>query len=391
MNGDFFGPRDDIPLGGIVSLGRLLHQPLNGHPQLMLSGSGAPSAGTLTLAATLVTTDLKSLHIDTINQALRPNSVALYTPAIGSSTGTSKGTTEVMLHAKSPGGPLTLSRTTIVAVGRSASRSGNVAIPADGAVLSASGSGAAQLADLLNRIANGAASDEALLRVDASSGAVESIGGGPMLVHHGAIVVPDVRNDFYRGRHPRTIVGWTPAGEILLVTVDGRQPGRSTGMTLSEAARFMTGLGASEAMNLDGGGSTTFVAKGHVVNTPSDKAVRRGRHTLVLGDVNTHDRILGYVERPVATALVVVPKTAQAPRSDVLSALPIPQTSKGSSVQATDAASGPSGSEPVLVIPVKSSRTALPAVAVAFVTLAALGAGMHRFGPPKLKPRRSKP
>ena len=60
-----------------------------------------------------------------------------------------------------------------------------------------------------------------------------------------------------------------------MVTVDGRQPGVSVGMTLQELAEYLLSLGATDAMNLDGGGSTTMFLDGRVVNTPSDKEGER--------------------------------------------------------------------------------------------------------------------
>lgn len=82
------------------------------------------------------------------------------------------------------------------------------------------------------------------------------------------------------GRAPRTAVGSTRSGkELLLVTVDGRQ-NASIGMTLTEMANLMISLGAYNALNLDGGGSTTMVARKHgtntisMINTPSDGAAR---------------------------------------------------------------------------------------------------------------------
>ena len=61
---------------------------------------------------------------------------------------------------------------------------------------------------------------------------------------------------------------------MLLVTVDGRAPGWSAGMTLPEAARLMRSLGARDALNLDGGGSSTMTVAGEVVNRPSDRVER---------------------------------------------------------------------------------------------------------------------
>ncbi len=375
VNGDFFGEKNHVPLGAVVSLGQLLRSPEAGKPQLMVARNGAPSAGILTLTGTLVTSDLKSLHIDGINQSFGRTSVMLYTPAFGARTAAPRGATELVLRARKPAGPIVLSRTTVVRIAGPMSRKGNASIPRDGAVLVARGAAAKRLADVVERIKSGDASADALLRVESPTGAVESIGGFPVLVHKGAPVVPNVRSNFFQGRHPRTIVGWTKTGDVLLVTVDGRQPGRSLGMSLPEAARFMIGLGAQEAMNLDGGGSTTFVAGSKVLNTPSDKAIRRGGRMVVLGDVNTRERILGYVERPVATALVVVPK-AKAPvrigDAESLSALDFSQAKASPTQTPTTLSAMPDGSEPVIVVPVRSRSSSLSVLAVALVLLAGL-------------------
>lgn len=76
---------------------------------------------------------------------------------------------------------------------------------------------------------------------------------------------------FAETRHPRTAVANLKDGKFLMMTVDGRQPGVSVGMTLQELAEYLLSLGAVDAMNLDGGGSTTMFLDGKVVNTPSDK------------------------------------------------------------------------------------------------------------------------
>ena len=72
-------------------------------------------------------------------------------------------------------------------------------------------------------------------------------------------------------RHPRTMIG-EGGGAIWLVTIDGRQPTLSLGMTFTEMKRLARRLGLRSALNLDGGGSTTMVVKGNVVNHPSDAA-----------------------------------------------------------------------------------------------------------------------
>lgn len=76
--------------------------------------------------------------------------------------------------------------------------------------------------------------------------------------------------------HPRTAIGYSQNGKFLfIVVVDGRQPFYSQGITLAELAKLMIDLGAHDAMNLDGGGSSTLVVRGgdgkpRVLNSPID-------------------------------------------------------------------------------------------------------------------------
>jgi hypothetical protein len=97
-----------------------------------------------------------------------------------------------------------------------------------------------------------------------------AISGNHFLVHDGIIRAVDDRE-----MHPRTAVGVdADTGEVLILVVDGRQAG-SRGYTMVELANLMIDLGADEAINLDGGGSSTMVAKNRdgkvkVLNKPSD-------------------------------------------------------------------------------------------------------------------------
>jgi exopolysaccharide biosynthesis protein len=76
-------------------------------------------------------------------------------------------------------------------------------------------------------------------------------------------------------RQPRTMAGVDAHGRLILVTVDGRQTAGSEGFTLEEAARFMRELGAVQALNLDGGGSTAMAVNGKLVNNTSDATGER--------------------------------------------------------------------------------------------------------------------
>ncbi|MFE3220187.1 phosphodiester glycosidase family protein [Streptomyces antimycoticus] len=79
----------------------------------------------------------------------------------------------------------------------------------------------------------------------------------------------------YGVRQPRTMAGLVPKGRLILATVDGRQPGVSEGFTLEETARFMRSLGAVQALNLDGGGSTAMAVNGRLANVTSDATGER--------------------------------------------------------------------------------------------------------------------
>ena len=103
------------------------------------------------------------------------------------------------------------------------------------------------------------------------------IGAGPSLLTNGKV---DVRSaaekiapDIARGRAPRTGIGIKADGTIILLVVDGRQTG-SVGMTLAEFAGYFQKLGAVQALNFDGGGSSSMVLNGRLVNRPSDGTER---------------------------------------------------------------------------------------------------------------------
>lgn len=95
------------------------------------------------------------------------------------------------------------------------------------------------------------------------------MGSGPLLVYNGENAYLN-EGSFNAKRHPRSAVA-TNDKKIFLITVDGRAPGLSDGMSLPEFTRIMNYIGAENALNLDGGGSTTLYVEGKgIVNHPSD-------------------------------------------------------------------------------------------------------------------------
>ena len=103
----------------------------------------------------------------------------------------------------------------------------------------------------------------------------EAVGGSVYLVKDGKAVVTSAA-DYYNSRHSRTCVGITAEGKVVMMVLDGRQEPFSAGGSAEELAQIMLDAGCVTAINLDGGGSTTFVAKQEgsntltVVNRPSD-------------------------------------------------------------------------------------------------------------------------
>ncbi|GAW94335.1 phosphodiester glycosidase family protein [Calderihabitans maritimus] len=83
-------------------------------------------------------------------------------------------------------------------------------------------------------------------------------------------------------KHPRTVLGQYANGDLIFLVIDGRQPGWSAGATLEEVQIKLLELGVVDAYNLDGGGSTTMVYKGKVLNRPSDGKERRVATNIVV-------------------------------------------------------------------------------------------------------------
>ncbi len=115
----------------------------------------------------------------------------------------------------------------------------------------------------------------------------EAVGGSIMLVRDGKIVVGSSGN-YYDSRASRTCVGITADNRVVLMVMDGRQEPVSAGGSAIEIAQVMLDAGCVVAINLDGGGSTTFVAKEEgadelsVVNRPSDGYARSVSSSLMV-------------------------------------------------------------------------------------------------------------
>jgi hypothetical protein len=310
VNGDFH--RLGTPTGAVIADGRMLHSPDPGKPQLTMTTDGKLVAGPLPWAGSLGANGVQ-IPLTAVNDSPPADGLAVYTPAYGARTDPSSRT-ELVVGA--PGGVASLNKPATLQL--RGVRSGAGPIPADGAVLSADGAAGQQLRDIWARRSTAAA--PAQLVVTSPIDARLSLGVEPVVLRDGRRALPWRDPNLIHPRQPHTLIGWNKAGDIYLVAVDGRQPG-SDGVTMAEAADFLLDLGVTDAVNLDGGGGTTFVAGGSVWNRPSD---------------NDPAQPTGYTERGGTNALVVtarpgapLPPTASPPPEPLPTPRPGTPTSTG--------------------------------------------------------------
>ncbi|WP_444947628.1 phosphodiester glycosidase family protein [Micromonospora ureilytica] len=184
-----------------------------------------------------------------------PGDVVQFTPEFDSATPTGVGV-EVVLNrlgcvvrtATTRGTTLAVGQTSLQATGRDA-----------GALLGVASRGCLDLTSTLT--------DQRGRKLGLRPG-LFGVNGRYPLTANGQIVVPDGGSDSFFARNPRTIAGTTRDGKVVLATIDGRQT-TSVGTTLDETAAVAQALGMSDAVNLDGGGSTAMAAQGALVNHPS--------------------------------------------------------------------------------------------------------------------------
>ena len=269
VNGDLFSWTDGHPTGGLIRDGILDSGPVDFRSTVGIDTDGVLHVERVRLAGTWQGSGQR--RILGINEAPRPNRTTLYTHAWGARTPAENGGAQVIIQpfpATTPNTPLTGVVTQYVS-------GGNQPIPPDGAVLVARG---AQAGFLSAEVPVGANVTVLLTLTPPWTNVPEAVGGGPIIVRDGKPVYRSLEGfttDQLAYRHPRTGVGQTADGRILLVAVDGRQPGYSTGLTNFELALTMMRLGCVTASALDSGGSTTMAFDGKLLNRPSDPGGER--------------------------------------------------------------------------------------------------------------------
>lgn len=106
-----------------------------------------------------------------------------------------------------------------------------------------------------------------------------AVGGGPVLLQNGEIKITNEEELKFYGKaindkHPRTAMGYTKDSKLIILVVEGRNPGVAEGASLSQLAQIFKSIGCVEALNLDGGGSSCMLVNGKETIIPSDKKQR---------------------------------------------------------------------------------------------------------------------
>ena len=268
VNGDLFNFRDGHPSGVLMRNGVLDSPPLAERSSTAITADGTIRVDRARyIGYWRGTGQRRALNF---NQPPGTNGVSLYTRSWAPTTPPFGNTTEAVLSGFPDARPNTDLTGTVVQT----KTGGNTPIPPGGAVLVARGSSASKL--VAEAPVGTTVTARLTFNVDWSA-VTDAIGGGPVLLRAGKPVFR-ANEGFSAGqlapRNPRTAVGQRADGRIILVAVDGRQPGYSVGMTNFELALTMMRLGCVTASGLDAGGSTTMAFDGELLNRPSDGSER---------------------------------------------------------------------------------------------------------------------
>jgi exopolysaccharide biosynthesis protein len=283
INGGYFrmtGAFGGDSTGTLQIDGKILSEPDRGRAAVGLVRTGQTTRLVMGHVGWQGTVDVEGRRraLNGVNRPRGRNEVVLFTPEFEETTLTDSTGTEVIVRDGR--------------VDQVRENAGSTPIPRDGFILSATGTARAWAREQL-RPSRKVAVSLKLVALDRSktnpwSAAEDILGAGPIILRAGRVDITAKREkmlpSFVTDRHPRSAVASLADGRILLAVVDGRQAA-SVGMSLDELARLLLEYGAIDAMNLDGGGSTTMVVKGRIVNQPSDATG----------------------ERPVSDAILVLP------------------------------------------------------------------------------------
>lgn len=283
VNGDFFS-KEGYPSGPQVHDGQILKNGADAWYALGITRNKQYFIEPVSFSGTLIINSFTSMTIDGFNKQRQTHEAVLYNNFFGPQTNTNIYGAEVTIRAKFSGKSIgDTVRGIVMAVD---SVSGNNPLTDSTIVLSVHGEDKIKLVrrmfvgQILELVIRDALREDKIRTV---------IGGFPFLVNNRKNLItdnPEATSDFYVKRSARTAVGIADSTQkLFIVCVDGNQANYSSGMTLAELADWMIGLGCDRALNLDGGGSTTMILRGEIINRPSDGKERAISNALLIRQI----------------------------------------------------------------------------------------------------------
>ena len=286
INGDFYILKADPHQGDLIGFcvvdGELVSTPIR-RSAVAFFADGTPVIDRFSFEGRIRRRDGETRGISGVNQRCPGRGIVLLTPRFNNVTRPREDS--IALLAGPLEEPLRPDGSYTFTIYEKAAGDAEIAIPPHRVVLLGHGEGG----EFLKRCEPGD-TVECTLSVSPAHGEIlHAVGGGPRLLRDGGISVEaeteGIAESFVETRHPRTAFGFN--GErLFFVTVDGRREGYSAGMNLHELAELMKEIGAEEAINLDGGGSTTMWVQGMVRNRPSDLRIRPVANAVLIYEVS---------------------------------------------------------------------------------------------------------
>jgi hypothetical protein len=271
INGDFF-QGNGYPVNAQVIEGELVKRP-HFRSVFALTPDNKPFIDRLIFDALLINKG-DTIQINGLNEQRRENDLILYNQWFGPVTRTNRWGSEAILSLVN--GHSTVNKPFRAVVQSmmiiDSSSAGNTLIPPKHIILSGHGEADLKLKKYLNL---GDTVEIQLMLKPLKKELKTLIGGTPRLIRNGKITneweQEALNESFSATRHPRTALGINAdSTRLYFLVADGRQPGYSEGMSLPELAEYLLTLGIHETVNLDGGGSSSFLRRAEIVNRPSD-------------------------------------------------------------------------------------------------------------------------
>lgn len=276
-NADFFSLQTGVPMSNAIVDGKILTKDASGQDAIGIMPDGTAFISYFSLNSVLIKEDGSEVNIYNINKYRQPYAIYMMTDEFSTETQNTTEGIDVVLGSIE--GEMKIGTKITAVVEAVNEQTGSAPIPKDKIVITVDKKAPQEFFEPISTLKVGekvtinfsANGDKRWNEVAVGMGSI----GGRLLING------EVNPDLEAGAAPRTAIGIKDDGSILLYTIDGRQTGHSYGVQLKTLALRMKELGCTNAINLDGGGSTEMVvqlpgdADSSLINKPSDGKERK--------------------------------------------------------------------------------------------------------------------